>query len=275
MIKIGTTNDPAGQWQARFTASELARVGVESAIVSIEHQGESPLSAALLRGDIDVAVYALNELPVEQAEGLVITALSQRDNPADCLVIRPSAVDTQQIFRLKQGVVAGVFTEHRKVQLQDFRPDIVLKAPWDTALLPLEQLRQGHCEAIFLEAVAMHRLEMEVSDWEVIELYPGEWIPAPGQGVLAWQTHRDDLATRRVFRQLHHPEVAACTNVERRILQLLSADERPALGAYCHRDAAGNYHVVASCRRAGALHRARLSSSTNSGLGERVAGMLR
>lgn len=275
MIKIGTTNDPKGQWQARFTASELARIGVESTIISVEHQGESPLPAALLRGDIDVAVSALNALPVEQPEELVITALSQRDNPADSLLIHPSAVDTQHIFRLKQGAVVGTFAGHRKVQLQDFRPDIVLKAPWDTVFSPFEQLRQGYWEAIFLEAAAMQRLDMDVDGLEVIELYPGEWIPAPGQGVLAWQTHRDDLATRRIFRQLHHPEVAACTNVERRILQVLSADERPTLGAYCHRDAGGNYHVVASCLRAGALHRARLSSSTNSGLGDRVAGMLR
>ncbi|MBK9336755.1 MAG: hypothetical protein IPM98_09235 [Lewinellaceae bacterium] len=84
LLKIGTGSTPTALWRAEYTRKALQAIGVESALVPVDH-----LEEALLRGEVDTAVYALDELPVHQSEGIVITAVSERANPADVLLVRP------------------------------------------------------------------------------------------------------------------------------------------------------------------------------------------
>ena len=118
MIKIGTRGSKLALWQAEFTRTELARIGVESELVIIKTQGDmiqhlgfdkmegkgfftKEIEEALLRGEVDVAVHSMKDLPTEQPEGLVITAVSYRDNPADLLIVRKEAMDKTKVFRFK------------------------------------------------------------------------------------------------------------------------------------------------------------------------------
>ena len=136
MLKIGTRGSKLALWQAEFTRSELARIGVESELVIIKTQGDlvqhlgfdklegkgfftKEIEDALLRGDIDLAVHSMKDLPTSPQDGLVITAVSYRDNPADWLIVRREAVDPQQIFKIKQGAVVGTSASCRKAQLLD------------------------------------------------------------------------------------------------------------------------------------------------------------
>lgn len=270
MLKIGTRSTPTALWQAEYTRNVLQSIGVESAIVPVDHPGE-----ALLRGDIDMTAYALDTLPIHQPDGIVITAVSERANPADVLLIRPEAVDKRQDFGLKQGATVGT-TAGRIAQMRDFRPDVVLQnLNEEDAPACLEDLRKGAYDAVLVSATAILQQNLDVSSLEVLELNPREFVPRPAQGVLAWQTHRDDLPTRRILKQLHHPDVAACTNVERRVLQLVGDASQPSLGVFVERDAAGNFHAFAACETAGAFRRVRLSQSTNFELAERVVERLR
>lgn len=275
MLKIGILNHSLVRRQAAFTQSELQGIGVESEIIIFDSEKADgnaltgPIEAALLQGAIQLTVQAMPNLPTAQAGGLVITALSRRANPAELLAIRPDAVDKTQIFKLKSGAVVHTATTRRKAQLLDIRPDIDIRA------IPgnLHRLRAGACDAIFLQAATVQLLQTDLSDLEVLELNPREFVPAPAQGVLAWQTHRDDLPTRRLLKPLHHADVAALTNVERKLLQLL--DDEASLAAFVERDAAGNYHAVAAVDLDGRLRRARLSQSTRAGLAEKLAALLR
>lgn len=263
MLKIGIPDDTLARWQAEFTQIELQRTGVESEIVLLDD-----VEAPLLRGTVQLCVVAMHRLPVVQPEGLVITAVSRRANPADLLVIRPEAVDKTQIFRLKKGATVTTSSTRQKVQLLDIRPDVDVHPVSGN----LQQLHSGATDAIFLEAATVQALGTELENLEVLELHPREFVPAPAQGVLAWLTHRDDLPTRRLLKQLHQTDVSALTNVERKVLQLLDGD--PSLGVYVERDAAGNYHAFAAAERNGALQRARLSQSTNAGLAEKLIAQL-
>jgi hydroxymethylbilane synthase len=100
MLKIGTRSTPTALWQAEYTRNALQSIGVESTLVLVDQPGE-----ALLRGDIDMTAYALDTLPMQQPDGIVITAVSERANPADVLLMRPEAVDKRQDFGLKQGAM--------------------------------------------------------------------------------------------------------------------------------------------------------------------------
>lgn len=291
MLRIGTRGSKLALWQAYFTQSELARVGVESELVIIKTQGDlvqhlgfdklegkgfftKEIEDALLRGDIDLAVHSMKDLPTSPPEGLVTTAVSYRDNPADWLLLRPEAVDQKQVFKLKSGAIVGTSANRRKAQLIDFRPDVQLKDIRGNVPTRLEKLRSGDFDAIFLAAAGVSRLGLDISDLTLVELNPREFVPAPAQGVLAWQTNRDDTATRLILKKIHHPEISACTNVERKVLQLMSGGCQLPLGVYCERDTAGYYHAFAACEAGGEMKRARVSSSTSAGVAEKIMEQL-
>jgi hydroxymethylbilane synthase len=169
----------------------------------------------------------------------------------------------------------GTSANRRKAQLLAFRPDAQLKDIRGNVPTRLEKLRSGDFDAIFLAAAGVERLGLDMSDFEVFELPAREFVPAPAQGVLAWQTNRDDTATRLILKKIHHPEVSACTNVERRVLQLMEGGCQLPLGTYCERDALGNFHAFAACEIEGQLRRTRLSSSTSFGMAEKLVAQLK
>lgn len=291
MLKIGTRGSQLALWQANYTRSELARIGVDSELVIIQTQGDlvqhlsfgklegkgfftKEIEDALLRGDIDLAVHSMKDLPTSPPEGLVITAVSYRDNPADWLIIRRESIDPKQIFKMKPGAVVGTSASRRKAQLIDFRPDVQVKDIRGNVPTRLEKLRSGDFDAIFLAAAGVSRLELDLSDFLLVELNPREFVPAPAQGVLAWQTNQKDTATRLILKKMHHPEISACTNVERTVLQRMNGGCQLPLGVYCERDKTGNYHAFAACDMGGIMQRVRVSSSTSAGVAEQLVALL-
>ncbi|MCY7327295.1 MAG: hydroxymethylbilane synthase [Saprospiraceae bacterium] len=292
MLRIGTRGSKLALWQAEFTQAELARIGVASTLVIIKTQGDlvqhlgfdklegkgfftKEIEDALLRGEIDLAVHSMKDLPTSQPEGLVITAVSYRDNPADWLIVQPAALEKGQIFRLKKGAIVGTSAVRRKAQLLDHRPDVVPQDIRGNVPTRLDKLRQGQFDAIFLAAAGVNRLQLDLSGLEIIELHPREFIPAPAQGVLAWQTNRHDTATRLLLQRIHQPDTSVVTNVERRTLQLMNGGCQLPLGVYCERDATGYFHAFAACEMEGEMRRARLSSSIGYGMAEQLVAALK
>lgn len=291
-IRIGTRGSKLALWQAHFTQAKLAEIGVDSELLILKTRGDliqhlgfdkmegkgfftKEIEEALLRGDIDLAVHSMKDLPTQAPEGLVITAVSYRENPADLLLIRPEAVDAGKIFKLKENAIVGTSAARRKAQMLDFRPDVQMKDIRGNVPTRVEKLREGQFDAIFLAAAGVNRLEMDLSDLEMVSLHPFEFVPAPAQGVLAWQTNRDDVAVRTILKKIHHSEVAAVTNVERRVLQLLDGGCQLPLGVHCVRDEQGYYHAHAACLLDGRMRRARYSASTNAGIAEYLVEQLR
>jgi len=292
MLKIGTRGSKLALWQAEFTQAELAGIGVESELVIIKTQGDlvqhlgfdklegkgfftKEIEDALLRGEVDLAVHSMKDLPTSQPEGLCITAVSYRHNPSDLLIIRKEAYAEKALLKLNPNVTVGTSANRRKAQLVAYRPDLQLKDIRGNVPTRLEKLRAGDFDAIFLAAAGVERLGLDMSDFEVLELPAREFVPAPAQGVLAWQTNRDDTATRLILKKLHHAEVSSCTNVERRVLQLMEGGCQLPLGAFCERDSSGNYHAFAVCELEGQLRRTRLSSSTSFGMAEKLVEQLK
>lgn len=292
MLKIGTRGSRLALWQAEFTQAALKQVGLESELVIIKTQGDlvqhlsfdklegkgfftKEIEDTLLRGEIDLAVHSMKDLPTSQPEGLVITAVSYRHNPADLLIIRKEAFAASALLKLAPDILVGTSANRRKAQLKAFRPDIQIKDIRGNVPTRLEKLRSGDFDAIFLAAAGVERLNLDLSDFEVLELPPREFVPAPAQGVLAWQTNRDDTPTRLLLKKLHHTEVSSCTNVERRVLQLMEGGCQLPLGVFCERDASGNFHAFAACEMDGQMRRTRLSSSTNFGMAEQLVKQLK
>ena len=291
-MRIGTRGSKLALWQAHYTQKALLEIGVESELFIIKTQGDrvqdlsfdklegkgfftKEIEDALLRGDIDLAVHSMKDLPTSQPEGLVITAVSERENPADLLLIQPAALDPSKVFKLKEGAVVGTSAARRKAQMQHFRPDVTLKDLRGNVPTRVEKLRDGGYDAIFLAAAGIRRLELDLQGLEVLELNPREFVPAPAQGVLAWQTNREDYNTRRILKKIHQTDTSAVTNVERKVLQLFDGGCQLPLGVFVERDKAGNFHGFAACEIDGEMRTTRLSQSTNFGMAEKLVAQLR
>lgn len=293
-MRIGARGSKLALWQAKYTQQQLNAVGVESELVILQSAGElmqpgfvrqtegkahfvKSTGEALLRGDIDLAVHSLKDLPTEMPSGLVITAVSHRADPADWLVIRRESREQAMLLQLKEQAVVGASNARRKAQLQDFRPDLRVRDVSGNMATKLGRLAQGDFDAVVLAAAGLTALEIDLTEFHILPFNPREFVPAPGQGVMAFQTCADDLVVRRLIKQIHHPEASAATNVERATLRLLGHDHRAQLGVYCERDGQGNYHVWAALadEGSGTVKRAHLSSSTSFQLPEKIVAALK
>ncbi len=292
-LKIGTRGSKLALWQAHYTQDQLKAIGVDSELIIIKTKGDQiqhlsfdkiegkgfftkEIEDSLLQGAIDMAVHSMKDMPTTQPEGLVLSAVSYRENPADWLIVRKDKLEEGALFKLPEGAVVGTSSARRKAQMLDFRADIQLKDIRGNVPTRLNKLRNGDFDAILLAAAGITRLNLDASDLEIVRFNPKEFVPAPAQGVLCWQTKKDDLATRRVLQQLHQSEVARATNVERKVLKLLDGGCHMPLGAYCELDQAGNFHVWAAKADTwdGPVKRVKLSSSTHFELAERVVAAI-
>ena len=288
-IKIGTRGSKLALWQAHFTQQQLAIHGVEADLVIIKTKGDKvqnlgfdkiegkgfftkEIEDALLRGEIDLAVHSMKDLPTSQPEGLVLAGVSYREDPSDWLLIRPGSVAEGQLFKLKKGAVVGTSSARRKAQMLDFRKDITLNDIRGNVPTRIEKLRKGNFDAILLAGAGITRLGLELKDLEIIKFNPREFVPAPAQGVLAYQCNAEDLGTRRLIKKLHQQEVADATNIERKVLKMIGGGCHLPLGVYCEQDGGKNYHVWAAFAKAWdeKVKRVRLSSSTSFGLAAKV-----
>lgn len=292
-IKIGTRGSQLALWQAHYTQSQLTAIGITSELQVIKTKGDAiqhlsfdkiegkgfftkEIEDALIKGEVDLAVHSMKDLPTSQPEGLILTAVSYRANPADCLIIHPDAVDENVLFQCKHGALVGTSSARRKAQILDFRPDIELRDIRGNVPTRLEKLRRGDFDAILLAAAGLDRLELDLSGFRLVRFNPREFVPAPAQGVLAFQTRKDDLELRRALKKIHRKDVAQVINVERKVLQLAGGGCHMPIGVYCEADLQGNYHVWAAKADTwnAPLQRAHLSSSTTFELAEMVLAAL-
>ena len=292
-IIIGTRGSKLALWQAHFTKDNLEKMGIEVEIKIIKTRGDKiqhlsfdkiegkgfftkELEDALLGGQVDLAVHSMKDLPTESPEGLSIAGVSYRENPADWLVINKGQEDTSKVYQLKENAIVGTSSARRKAIMLDIRPDINLKDIRGNVPTRLQKLKDGQFDAIILAAAGLTRLELDMSDFVVVKLNTQEFVPAPAQGVLAYQTCTADIETRKIIKRLHNSEVAAVTNVERKVLNLLGGGCHMPLGVYCELDDKGYYHVWAAKAATwdGPVKRVRMSSGTSFELAEQVLAAL-
>lgn len=293
-LTIGTRGSKLALWQAHYTRDRLEALGVEVTLKVIKTRGDNiqhlgfskmegkgfftkELEDALLRGEIDLAVHSMKDMPTTAPEGLCITAVSYRDKVADTLVVKASSAATDRPLKLPAGAIVGTSSARRKAQLLDLCPDVETRDIRGNVPTRLQKLREQEFDAIMLASAGLNRLQIDLSEFVVVELNPREFVPAPAQGVLAWQTCTHDVETRRVLQRLHVSEVVRCTNVERGVLNRLEGGCQMPLGVYCEQDANMNYHVWAAQAAAwdAPVKRVRVSSSTTYGLVDQVIAQLK
>lgn len=286
-ITIGSRGSKLALWQAHFFKDKLTELGYDTTIKIIKTKGDNiqnigfskmegkgfftkEIEEELLNKSIDVAVHSMKDLPTNHPEGLVLAGVSYREDPRDLLLINKDAVDSEMSWNLKKGAIVGTSSARRQAQLKDLRPDITIKDLRGNVPTRIDKLRTQGYDAILLAAAGINRLNLELDDISVVSLNPREFIPAPAQGVLAYQTREEDTAMRKIIARLNNEDVARTISVERRVLNKLDGGCQLPLGVYVEKDGYGYHAWAALGKEDGDMKRVKISHSTFKTLADAV-----
>jgi len=175
------------------------------------------LENALRSGEIDIAVHSLKDLPIDDAPGLTLGAICEREDARDVLISR----DRRPLSNLPHGARVGTSSLRRAAQLLVTRPDLVLLPLRGNVDTRIRKATTGDYDAIVLAAAGVLRLDLgeHISEYLPFEVM----LPAPGQGALAVQCRADDSD--------HAPTRAAVT-AERAFLNALGGGCSAPVAAY-------------------------------------------
>jgi len=233
-FRIATRGSPLALWQAEYVKGRLERMhpDLNVRLVRIQTRGDKILDTALahvggkglfvkeledalLRGEADLAVHSMKDVPVDLPDNLVIAAVTAREDPRDALV----SSYARSLDELRLGARVGTSSLRRQSQLLEKRPDletVTLRGNVDTRLNRMEAV---YLDGIVLAAAGLKRLGLEHRISHVFS--SDEMIPAIGQGALGLEVREDDKETRKRISAFNHPDTETEVRAERAFLRTL------------------------------------------------------
>lgn len=233
-MRVGTRASALALAQTGTVCDSLRKLGASVEIVPMKTEGDrlaetrladvggkglfvKELEDALLRGDIDVAVHSLKDLPAEVPSGLVLAAYPEREDPRDVLVTR----DGGTLHELRTGAVVGTSSPRRRAITLSVRPDLSVQPIRGNVDTRLRKLAEGQVDAVILAAAGLRRLGLEPAHAELLSA--DLFVPAVGQGILGIEARSDDRRTLAVLGGVDDAATRACAMAERAYLRRLGA----------------------------------------------------
>jgi hydroxymethylbilane synthase len=173
------------------------------------------IEEALLRGDVDIAVHSMKDVPAELPEALEIAVTPTREDPRDVLISR----NNRKLEEMPRGARIGTCSLRRGFQLRNRMPDldiVPLRGNLDTRIKKIET---ENLDGVIVAAAGIRRM-----GWvdKVSQFIPEEvMLPAVGQGVLGIETRRDDDRVSAAIAFLHDPVTGCEVGAERSFLKRL------------------------------------------------------
>lgn len=166
------------------------------------------LEVSMLSKQSDLAVHSLKDLPTNLPEGLILGAITERENPADALVVHEKLKD-KTLATLPSGTVVGTSSLRRLAQLRHYYPHLTFKDVRGNLNTRLQKLDSGEYDALILAAAGLQRLGMGDRVHEVIDAEIS--LHAVGQGALGIECREADPEILALFEPIiHYPTTQRC-----------------------------------------------------------------
>jgi hydroxymethylbilane synthase len=244
-IRIATRKSALALWQANHVADLLRQTpGVEGIdLVPMSTRGDEildrslqkiggkglfikELEVAMQRGEADIAVHSMKDVPAEMPDGFCIAAVLERANHADALV----SPNGQQLDDLPDGALVGSSSLRRQAQLKMMRPDLRIEPLRGNVNTRLKKLENGDYDAIILAAAGLERLQLEQHISQ--QFLPTQMLPAAAQGVVGIECLVDNAELIAVLETLNHAMTVQTTLAERAIARHLQASCQSPVATY-------------------------------------------
>lgn len=244
VIRLGSRGSNLAMWQAELIRSEVERnTGRKAEIIRIRTTGDMildvPLSKvggkglfvkeiedALLSSRIDLAVHSMKDVPTDLPPGLVIAAITRREDPRDAFL----SLAHSRFEDLPQGARIGTSSLRRQTQLLAVRPDLAIESLRGNLDTRIRRMEEGRFDGIILAAAGLKRL-----GWEnrITQYLPEDIsLPAIGQGALGVETRGDDRDTREAVSFLDDRDTSLAVRAERGFLKRLEGGCQVPIAAY-------------------------------------------
>jgi hydroxymethylbilane synthase len=230
-LRIGTRASQLALWQANWVKSELEKKypGMEVTLTKIKTIGDKILDVplaqvggkglfvkeieeAMLRGEIDIAVHSMKDVPTDFPEGLGLHCITEREDPRDAVISR-----NVTFADLPQGARIGTSALRRQAQLLKVRPDLqmcIIRGNVETRIRKLDD------EILFAFIVAVAGFKRlgfteKVAEYLDVDLS----IPAIGQGALGIECRLADPLITQTIAFFNHAETSHAVRAERALLK--------------------------------------------------------
>jgi hydroxymethylbilane synthase len=241
-LRLGTRASALATTQSGLVADLIRqRLGREVVLVTITTEGDvnaaplatlggtgvfvSALRDALLRGEVDVAVHSLKDLPTTPADGIALAAVPTREDPRDVVVAR----DGLTLGELPHGSRVGTGSPRRAAQLEALGLGLDVTGVRGNVDTRIGKVTSGQYDAVVLARAGLARLGRLDDATEALD--PLQMLPAPGQGALAIECRSDDTGLVADLAALDDPASRAAVTAERAVLATLEAGCAAPLGA--------------------------------------------
>jgi hydroxymethylbilane synthase len=228
MIRIGTRGSQLALWQANEVARRLREAGKQTEIVTVRTTGDKrqdvslasvggkgvfikELEEALSRGEVDIAVHSLKDVPSIVPADFELAAFLERADPRDAWV----QLERLPIHEMPDGAKVATSAPRRRAQLRALFPNLRIEDIRGNVDTRINKLRAGLYDGAILASAGLTRLGR---DGEITSRFSiDEMVPAAGQGIIAIEA----LAGRgkEVAAVLNHPPTALAAKCERGVLQ--------------------------------------------------------
>lgn len=226
--------------RARVGSAQVDTVIVQTegdlrAEVSLEEIGGQgvfvkDIESRLLRGEIDIAVHSLKDMPAEQPDGLTIAAVLPRADARDALAAR----DGLDLAALPSHARIGSDSARRAMQIHALRPDVEVVSIRGNVDTRLRKVEAAEYDAAVLAVAGLERLGLMDRATQVFTVH--ELLPAVGQGVLAVQCRTDDRELIEYLGGMDDAATRVAAEAERAFLRALGAGCRLPVGAFATLD---------------------------------------
>ena len=255
-LRIASRRSQLAMVQTEWVQAELLRAhpGLEISIEAMATQGDKILDVALAKiGDkglftkeleaqmlvnhADIAVHSLKDLPTNLPAGLMLGCVTEREDPADALVVHSRHLD-KSLASLPEGSVVGTSSLRRLAQLRYHYPHLVFKDVRGNVITRLEKLDSGDYDCLILAAAGLGRLGLADRIHELID--PSISLHAVGQCALGIECREADPEVLALIKVLEHRPTALRCLAERSFLRSLEGGCQVPIGVNSSFDSADN-----------------------------------
>ncbi|WQZ15675.1 hydroxymethylbilane synthase [Helicobacter pylori] len=243
-LVIGSRGSKLALWQANHIKERLKKEClIESEIQIVKTKGDKildtplnkiggkglftkELEELLLKGEIDLAVHSLKDVPVVFEKGLDLACITKRADARDTFL----SVKFPDLMSLPKGAKVGTTSLRRSMQIKLKRQDLDTESLRGNVQTRLKKLECGEFDAIILAEAGLCRLEIQGAKYRKA-FSVKEMIPSMGQGALGVEMLKNHkhFAT---LQKLNDEKSAFCCHLEREFIKGLNGGCQIPIGVH-------------------------------------------
>ncbi|GGW90491.1 hydroxymethylbilane synthase [Salegentibacter mishustinae] len=237
VIRIGTRDSELALWQAKTVQNALEKAGHKTELVPVKSTGDlnldqplyemgitgiftKTLDVAMIKGEIDIAVHSMKDVPTALPKGIVEAAVLKRANTKDILIHK--GLD----FLESEGIIA-TGSLRRKAQWLNKHPNHKVVDLRGNVNTRMKKLDDNDWNGAIFAAAGLERIALKPDNFTDLN-----WmIPAPAQGAMLVVAMEEDEFTRKALALLNHRESEITVHIEREFLKVLEGGCTAPIGA--------------------------------------------